>query len=74
MPPRRLATLLSKERAFTLKLRRYDPSFPAFFPGSRILQEWNGCLGHDDLSICSPSAIRLFPERPVFTCYTTRCS
>jgi len=68
-----LAHPFSKETVFTLEFRRCDPSFPAFFPGSRILQEGNSCLDHDDLSICSPSAIRLFPERPVFTCYTTGC-
>src|SRR5205814_7604436 len=28
----------SKETVFTLALRRCDPSFPAFFPGSRRLQ------------------------------------
>ena len=55
---------------FTLEFRQGDPSFPAFFRGTRILQEGNGCLDHDPLSMCPPSAIRLYPERPVFTCST----
>jgi len=58
----------SSERVFSLEFRRCDPSFPALFPGSRIRQEGHGCLDHNDLSIGSPRAIRLVPERPVFTC------
>src|SRR5207247_5089015 len=54
-----LAHPFSKETVFTLECRRCDPSFPAFFPGSRSLHEGYGCLDHDDFSACSPSAIHL---------------
>ena len=47
--------------------------FPSSSQG-RILQEASSCLDPDDLSICSPGAIRLFPGRPVFTCSTPGCS
>src|SRR5207245_10629630 len=49
----------SKETVFTLAFHRCDPSFPAFFPGSRSLHEGHGCLDHDGFSVCSTRAIRL---------------
>ena len=49
----------SKESVFTRECCRCDPSFPAFLPGSHILQEGNGCPDHYGCTICSPSAIRL---------------
>jgi len=54
-----LAHPFSKETVFTLEFRRCDPSFPAFLPGSRSLQEGHGCPDHDGFSVCSPSAIPL---------------
>ena len=54
-----LVHAFSKETVFTLEFRRCDPSFPAFFPGSRSLQEGHGCPDHDGFSVCSPSAIPL---------------
>src|SRR5436305_165463 len=42
----------SKETVFILAGRKCDPSFSAFFPGSRIRQEGHGCPAHDGLSVC----------------------
>ena len=59
---------------FTLDFRSCDPSFPTFLLGTRNLQEGHDRLDRDSFSVYSLRAIRLFPERPVFTRYTTGSS
>jgi amino acid transporter len=44
--PGYLAYPFSNETVFTRAFRRCDPSFPAFLPGSRSLQEGDGCPDH----------------------------
>jgi hypothetical protein len=51
----------SKESVGTLELSRGDPSFPAFFQGSRSQQESLDRPDHHGFSVCSPNAIRLCP-------------
>ena len=64
-----LAHPFSKGKVFALAFRRCDPSFPAFLPGSRSLQEGHGCLDHDGFSVCSPGDPPFVQVCPVFTCY-----